>query len=432
MNPASLSKRGRTAATSPLRADFELFEAVMQNHYHPEDNPTGAIPLCIAENILGWAPLRDKFREIVAAKTTPDWVASYTSTLGHPEFRAALAQFLSKHLGGDSLNPETMAIMAGATATIEMTAFMLGDPGDVAVIPAPAYTVYTGDIGNRAGMERYDLHLADSEEHPGLFNLRTQDLDASYAELGERFKLLILTQPNNPTGQVFTEDQIFDAVTWCEERQIHCVVNELYALSLIDQSHPVIADDYGDRQWFVSCLSQLEQRRSDYFHWWYSFSKDFGVSGLRIGAMYTKNEALIKAWANYSAPGTSSNYVQWLLTELLNDGDWAINWIREENRLTESYVEVIKTLRALAIPYTPAVGSLFVWFDLSGRLTADTDEAWVALWEEVYDRTGLLLTHPLGMGARKRGWMRLVFSGVPRATIRVAMRRFSEYWRSAD
>ena len=427
MNPASLSDRGKSAAVSPLRADFELFDEVMQDHYDAATNPNGKIPLCIAENVLGWPPLRDKLRAISQEKIPPDWVGTYTSILGHPDFRAALAHFLTRRLGGDALNPANLVVSAGATATIELSAFLLADADDYAVIPAPAYTAYTPDLGNRAGVRRYDLQVAASDEHPGYYDLKRTDLDAAYEELGEKFRLLILTQPNNPTGQVYAADQIHEAVSWCEERGIHCIVNEIYALSLIDQNHAAVAQDYPARQWFVSCLPQLVARRSDYFHWWYSFSKDFGVSGLRMGALYSTNDALIKAWGNYGAPGTTSNHTQWLLTELLSDEAWLTDWFTNKIPLTDSYAEVVATFKKLNVRYTPAVGSLFVWFQLADRLRADTDGAWEELWRDIYERTGLLLTHPLGMGGNERGWFRLVYSGVPIATLRVALRRLEAY-----
>ena len=427
MQKQTLSQLGQQAISNPIRADFDLFERVMQNEYHPTDNPKGDIPLCIAENLLGWPALKEKLQQISREKTIPDWVASYTMTVGHPDFRTELAKFLSRKLGGDALDPEGLAIAAGATSVIELTAYLLANPGDVAVIPGPAYTVYTGDIGNKVGVDRYDLHVPASEEHPGVYDLKTSHLDRAYEELGDRFKLLILTQPNNPTGQIFTEDAVFNAVTWCERHEVHCVVNEIYALSLIDQTHPAVAEDYPDQQWFVSCLSQLEQRNSDYFHWWYSFSKDFGVSGFRMGVLYSKNEALLQAWANYSAPVTTSNYNQWLLTELLRDEAWVDNFFANERPLTESYAAVVQTLQQLNIPYTPAIGSLFVWFDLSKYLTADTDEAWTKLWEKIYHETGCLLTYPLGMGGKERGWFRLVYSGLPLPTLEEALNRLGGY-----
>jgi aspartate/methionine/tyrosine aminotransferase len=422
-----LSNQGNLIANKPLRADFELFFQALENLYHPEENPDGDIPLCIAENLLRWEELRDKMQSIVATNTAPEWVASYTDVKGAPDFRTALASFLSRNLGGDALDPDSVAVAAGAAAVIENTALLLANPGDVAVIPAPTYGGYTPDLVNKAQMDLHFLHLSEPEGHPGTYNITAADLDKAHAELGDKFRMLILTQPNNPSGQVFTEDQIYQCITWCEERKIHCVVNEIYAMSLLNQDHPDLASDYEERQWFVSCLPQLQARNSDYFHWWWSFSKDFGISGLRMGVFYSRNKLLIQAWANYGAPSMSSNYTQWLLMELLNDKEWVDPFIRNNSAITDSYATVIRTLRKHNVPYLPAVGSLFVWFDLSAYLTADTDEAEEAIWRNIFDETGLLLTTPVGMHHPIRGWFRMVYSGVPKVTLEVAMVRLAQW-----
>ena len=427
MNTESLSQLGQHAISNPIRADFDFFDEVMQDRYDAQVNPTGKIPLCIAENVLGWEALSRKLSKISRENAIPDWVAGYTATVGHPDFRANLAEFLTHQLGGRGLDPDRLAISAGATGVIETTAFLLGNPGDYAVIPGPAYSVYSGDIGNKAGLKRYDLHLGTQDNHAGTYRLSTSDLERAYADLGGSFKLLILTQPNNPTGQTYLEDDILNAVAWCEDHDVHCIVNEIYALSTIDQTNPALTEDYGNQQLFVSCLPQLAARKSDYFHWWYSFSKDFGVSGMRIGVLYSENEALLKAYANYSAPVTTSNHTQWLLSELLKDGEWVTKWMATERNITRPYLRVIQVLRHAEIPYQLAVGSLFVWFDLSRYLEADTDAAWEELWRDLYHRTGVLLTYPLGMGGPRRGWMRLVYSCVHQPELDEALSRLAKY-----
>ena len=427
MNTQSLSLLGQRAVSNPIRADFDFFDEVMQDRYEASTNAGGKIPLCIAENVIGWKALSQKLSEISRDNPLPDWVAGYTATVGHPDFRAALAKFLTQQLGGRSLDPDCLAISAGATGVIETTAFLLGNPGDYAVIPGPAYSVYTGDIGNKAGLRRYDLHLGTRADRTGIYRLTTSDLDRAYADLGNRFRLLLLTQPNNPTGQIYLEEDILNAVAWCEDHDVHCVVNEIYALSTIDQTEPALLEDYDSQQVFKSCLPQLEARKSDYFHWWYSFSKDFGVSGLRIGVLYSENRALLNAYANYAAPVTTSNHTQWLLSELLKDGTWITNWMVTERDITQSYLRVIRILRRAKIPYQPAVGSLFVWFDLSTYLKEDTDAAWEALWRDLYQQTGVLLTYPLGMGGPRRGWMRLVYSCVHQAELDEALSRLAGY-----
>jgi hypothetical protein len=95
---SSLSQRGQTAQHTQLRIDFEVFFEAMENLYHPVDNPDGAIPLNIAENRLSWHLLRDKMQHISCEQNIPDWVPSYTSALGAPEFREAMAGFMSRFL----------------------------------------------------------------------------------------------------------------------------------------------------------------------------------------------------------------------------------------------------------------------------------------------------------------------------------------------
>lgn len=435
-----LSHRGKAAANQPLRADLDAFYEAMEDRYHAQDNPNGKFTLTIAENGLCWPELRDKFCAIQAENETPDWVSSYTAILGAPELREAAAGFLKRHLAGVDLNPERLGVAAGAAAIIEMTALLLGDPGDVAVIPGPAYMAYTPDIGAKAGLERYDLHhepTADTPasrfQFPTYFQHTTADLDRAYAELGDRFRMLILTQPNNPSGQVFTESQLLVFADWCEARKIHLVVNEIYALSLIDQDHGDLIDDYGERRWFTSVLRLLETRKSPYLHWWYSFSKDFGISGFRLGMVYSHNEQMLKAWGNMGAPSMASNHSQWLVQKMLEDEAWVREYsTTNARRLTESYALVIRTLRAHGIAYAPAAGSLFVWFDLSRFLIADTDAAEMKLWQRVYDETGILLTSPVGQGSPERGWYRMVFSCVAYADLAVAMGRLGKFLAITD
>ncbi len=431
----TLSHRGNAAATQPLRADLDAFYEAMEDLYHAQDNANGKFTLTIAENALCWPELRDKIRALQAEHEPPDWVPSYTAILGAPELRAAAADFLKRHLAGTDLDPERLGVAAGAAAIIEMTALLLGDPGDVAVIPGPAYMAYTPDIGAKAGLERYDLHHEPTENTPKsrfhvptYFQHTTADLDRAYAALGNRFRMLILTQPNNPSGQVFTESQLLSFADWCDARKIHLVVNEIYALSLINQDHPDLVDDYGERRWFTSVLRLLETRKSPYLHWWYSFSKDFGISGFRLGMIYSHNEQLLKAWGNMGAPSMASNHSQWLIQRMLEDQDWVRQYITmNAQRLTESYALVIRTLRAHNIAYAPAAGSLFVWFDLSRYLTASTAKAEMELWQRVYDETGILLTSPVGQGSPDQGWYRMVFSCVSYADLEVAMERLSVF-----
>lgn len=427
-----ISDRGELAFSTPLRVDYEAHSEALENLYDPEKNPLGVIPLNVAENVLSWMDLRRQIKLLTAQTQIPDWVPSYTSMLGAPSFRAASAYFLEKHLTKCPINPDQIGVSAGATSVIEMTAFILADAGDVAVIPAPCYPVYKQDIGNMAGLERYDLvtHHELSEIREGL-TLSISDLERAEIEIkqsGKKFRMLIITNPDNPTGGVYTHQQLLSFSDWCIERGIHLVVNEIYGLSLINTKHPWICDDYTEDISFCSFANIMQERKSELLHLWYAFSKDLGISGLRVGLVYSHNEPFIKAYGNVNLSHTVSNYTQWLLQLLINDTDFMSSYIADNcMRLTESYATVIRRLKQLSIPYAPARGSLFTWLDLSEFLADNSSAAEQDLWLELYHSAGILLTPGEGFGHSKKGLFRLVHPCVSKQNLEEAMNRLSGF-----
>lgn len=418
-----LSERGRTKAGQPLRSDLELFERASKNAYGPE-NTDGCITLCIAENLLQWERIRDRFRRIAATHPWPDWVAAYAPLPGHPDFLEAVASFVTRHIAGRALDAHCFCASAGATSVVEISALCLAEKDAYAVFPAPAYQAYTPDIESKAGVNRYDITDYAPEDFNGDYHpLGIDQLDAAHAELGDRFRMLVVTQPDNPTGAIYSARQLRDFADWCEDRRIHLIVNEIYALSQFDRGREGIDNEAV----YTSFLPLIEKRDSPYLHWWYSFSKDFGISGMRVGLLYSRNDEFREAYANFNAPHQVSTITQWLLSELLYDHRWVSDFQRANQQLlTDAYLSVTKVLDELDIPYTPARGSLFVWADFS-RYLGDDPDADEAFWREVFDRTGVLLTAPEGMGALRPGWLRIVYSCVPSEALREAMERLRGY-----
>ncbi|MEM1124176.1 MAG: aminotransferase class I/II-fold pyridoxal phosphate-dependent enzyme, partial [Bacteroidota bacterium] len=208
----TLSQRGKEAYTNVLRVDFEVLFEAMSNLYHRDDNPKGAFPLNTAENKLSWPMLKEKLEITSLEKSIPAWVAGYTSCLGDSFFREAMAGFLEKFLTHCPIQPDHLGVSAGATAVVEMTAWVLGNPGDVAVFPAPCYPVYSKDIGNKAGMERYDLvthhEPVEISEKPVLSIKHLKKAKKDIEQKGKNFRLLVLTSPDNPTGGIYSQKKL--------------------------------------------------------------------------------------------------------------------------------------------------------------------------------------------------------------------------------
>ena len=240
--------------------------------------------------------------------------------------------------------------------------------------------------------------------------------------------MLILTNPDNPTGGIYSHQQLLKYTNWCIDHGIHLVVNEIYGLSLINTKHSVIREDYTEDTVFCSFANIMQAKQSDLLHLWYAFSKDLGISGLRIGLVYSQNEAFIKAYGNVNLSHTVSNYTQWALQLLMNDTEFMSSYVANNcERLTESYAVVIQHLKELQIPYVPARGSLFTWLDLSELLVENTSTAEHNLWLDLYRSAGVLLTPGEGFGHSKKGLFRLVYPCVSKHDLETAMDRLSRF-----
>ena len=420
-----LSDRGRQAVQTPLRVDWDITFEALDDQFHPEDNPKGAFALNIAENRLQWEVLKQKFREICASNELPDWVMGYTSTLGDINFREAVARFYKEQICDVEINPDLMGISGGATGVVEMSALILANPGDYCAIPAPAYPVYEKDLGNIAGVRRYNINSTTK-------TISIADLTKARKKLkkkGKKLKMVLITSPDNPTGQEYTSKKLRKIAMWCMDKQVHLVVNEIYALSKIETTHPDLISDYTQGKSYSSFLDIMNDYKSAFLHHWYSMSKDFGISGFRIGVVYSHNEQFIKAYENLNIGHTISNHTQWMLGELLQDTKWINQYITDnQSLLTQSYVSVAKLLKKHNIPYVPARGGLFIWIDLSKYLSGQTTAKDERFWNDLYDKTGVLLTPGHGFGHKEHGKYRLVYPYVSYDDLQVALARLDEYF----
>jgi aspartate/methionine/tyrosine aminotransferase len=428
----TLSNRGTIASNSVLRVDFDLYFEANNNLYHKKDNPKGAFPLNMAENKLCWSLLKEKLQTISQTQAIADWVPYYTSCLGDDYLRAALANHLSKNLCHCPIHPDHLGVSAGATPVIELSSWILAAPGDVAVFPAPCYPVYKQDVGNKANVERYDLlthhEIKDIFHAPALTIPLLEKTKKDIESQGKRFRMLVLTNPDNPTGGLFSIEQLEIITDWCLNNQIHLIVNEIYGLTIIDTNHPNLKEDYPQQRLFTSFAQIIQARKSPYLHLWYALSKDLGISGLRVGCIYTLNETLLKAYDNLNAPSMVSNHTQWLLAEVLKDEAFMSHYIAQSQQLlTESYALLVTYLRKWEVPYAPSRGSLFAWVDFSKFLKTQDQAGENDFWENIYTQTGVLLTPGQGFGHSKKGQFRIVYTSFNKEDLEVALKRLDDF-----
>ncbi len=184
----------------------------------------------------------------------------YAVTWGAPSFRRALARKQS-HFTGLSIDPDSNIVVTCGSTEAMMAAMMTAcNPGDKVIVFSPFYENYVADT-----------ILSGAE--PIYVPLRPPDFAFDPAELRRAFeqrpKALILCNPSNPTGKVFTRDELLQVAALALEFDVFVITDEVY-------EHIVYAPH---RHTYFSTLPGLFDRTISCS----SLSKTYSITGWRLG-----------------------------------------------------------------------------------------------------------------------------------------------------
>lgn len=125
---------------------------------------------------------------------------------------------------------------------------------------------------------------------------------------------------SDPLGIIYDKAELEAVLRWASDKGIHVIVDEIYANCVFD---PISVSEAASNR-FISCSYFLMDGPSpviapSHLHCLYGMSKDFGMSGYRVGWLYTGNDAVIEAWQNLGYFVGVSNDVQSMCTQLLHN-----------------------------------------------------------------------------------------------------------------
>ena len=200
----------------------------------------------------------------VAMQAIADDVNQYAITWGAKDFRQAIARKTKWYLGLE-IDPETeITVTCGSTEGMIAAMMATVDPGEEVIVFEPFYENYAPDA-----------ILSDAK--PRYVPLRAPDWSFDREELRAAFnpktKAIIICNPNNPTGKVFTRDEMEFIGNLCQEFDALCFTDEIYEHILYPRADAEIAH--------IS-MAQLDGMR-DRTVIVNSMSKTYSVTGWRVG-----------------------------------------------------------------------------------------------------------------------------------------------------
>lgn len=173
----------------------------------------------------------------------------YSETTGEPALRQAIAD---RHRGttGQEVTADNVVVLSGAQCGLFSTAMCVLEPGDEVITLEPLYTTYPALIGATGARM-----VAVPQDPDGGFR---PEIGAIAEAVTERTRAIMINTPHNPTGVVFTREEVEAIAGLCRDRDLWLISDEVYGTLTFDRPHfaPAQLPDMADRVVTVSSLSK--------------------------------------------------------------------------------------------------------------------------------------------------------------------------------
>ncbi len=317
----------------------------------------------------------------------------YGFGLGYVPYREAISAWMQRRFG-QSFNPMTEIVpLLGSKEGLAHVAFAYVGPGDVAIIPDPAYQAYLGGT-----------LLSDAEPYVYALRPRTDfliDLDEVPSDVMARTRVLYLNYPNNPTAAIAPRDYLERVVQTCIDRDILLVYDNAYSEMGFDgYVPPSIFEIDGARQVAIE------------FH---SLSKTYNMTGWRCGWAVAKPD-IAAALTKVKGFTDTGQYMGIQAAGVAAIESWA-DFVPGNN-------DVFRTRRDAAVAAFRAEGfsadvpraTMYLWMPLPEGIAS------AAFADRLRETTGIIVLPGSGFGAGGEGFFRISFIQSPARIADAAVR----------
>ncbi|MEO8347899.1 MAG: pyridoxal phosphate-dependent aminotransferase [Acidobacteriota bacterium] len=270
---AQVSDRGNRMPASPIRRLMPVAEEAKRRGVR-------VLHLNIGQPDLETpAPMRERLARY------PDRVFAYTPSGGTPEYLAFLVEYYRRL--GISLSSEEIIATTGGSEAVLFAFLACADAGGEVLTVEPFYTNYTA-FATMAGLRLVALKTSVEDG----FHLPKRD--AWERACTPRTRAVLLCNPNNPTGTVYSPEELAEVAAFCRQRGLFLVSDEVYREFVYDGRRTVSALTLEGAEDFVIVVDSL--------------SKRYSACGIRLGCLVTRNRdvhraALRMAQGRLSPPG---------------------------------------------------------------------------------------------------------------------------------
>lgn len=297
-----------------------------------------------------------------------DGKTKYTPAAGIIPLRKAIAHRLKEDCGVD-YDYTQIVVASGAKHSVYIALAAITNPGDEIIIPAPFWISYYEMVRMVGGTP---VIVEAGEEQN--FKITAQQLEAA---ITEKTKCLMLNNPSNPTGMIYSADELRAIADVCVKHDLYILADEIYYQLIYDgiefTSIASLGDEVKERTLLVNGVS-----------------KSYAMTGWRVGYC-AANKTLAKIMSNFlsHSTGAPSTISQWASVEALTGPQEGIEAMRLAFLERRDYI----VKRINSIPGVSCIvpnGAFYVMMNieqligktLGGKLIENDDDFAVALLEK--------------------------------------------------
>ena len=277
----------------------------------------------------------------------------YTPTPGLPELREAIVRKTKRDSGYEITADQVLVTNGGKQSVYQSFAAIL-DPGDEVLLPAPYWTSYPECI-KLAGGVPVEVFADESQEY-------LVTVDQLERALTPKTKVLLFCSPSNPTGSVYSPEEVKAIAEWADAKGLWIITDEIYEHLLYDgataPSIPVLHPAIADRTIILNGVA-----------------KTYAMTGWRVGWMIGPKD-VIKAATNHQSHLTSnvSNVSQRAAIAALDGNlDAVKEMLSAFNRRRKLIVTMLNEIPGVQCPMPK--GAFYVYPSIKGLLGKEIDGA---------------------------------------------------------
>ncbi len=297
-----------------------------------------------------------------------DGKTKYTPAAGIIPLRKAIAQRLKEDCGVD-YDYTQIVVASGAKHSVYIALAAITNPGDEIIIPAPFWVSYY-EMVRMAGGTPVIVEAGEEQN----FKITAQQLEAA---ITDKTKCLMLNNPSNPTGMIYSAEELRAIADVCVKHDLYILADEIYYQLIYD----------GIEFTSIASLGEEVKERTLLIN---GVSKSYAMTGWRVGYC-AANKTLAKIMSNFlsHSTGAPSTISQWASVEALTGPQEGIEAMRLAFLERRDYI----VKRINSIPGVSCIvpnGAFYVMMNieqligktLGGKLIENDDDFAVALLEK--------------------------------------------------